>query len=278
MHALAPAKINLYLHVTGRRDDGYHLLDSMVAFADIGDEISLKDNPSDIRLFIDGQYADALRLDDDNLVLKAARLLRESSNITQGADIYLTKNLPISSGIGGGSSDAATTLKLLNRYWNTELDLDKLTKLALPLGADMPICLKQQSSIMRGIGEIITPIEVKETLHAVLVNPNIAVSSAKIYSMGVKTLSGNVEINTENCLNLLPSLHNDLQDNAIEIAPVIKTVLEILNQSDNLFYARMSGSGATCFAVYKDEESAQHACKKIAQSYPQWWVRKTLLR
>lgn len=283
MKRLARAKINLTLSVTGRRADGYHLLDSVVVFADFGDRLSAEKS-SEISLEITGPFAKALPAGPDNLVLKAAHLLRAESGSNEGAALHLEKNLPVASGIGGGSADAAAALDLLNEFWGLGLPQDKLQALGLKLGADVPVCLLSQTALMQGIGERITVLPQKADFALALVNPGRAVSTAAIFAaLGREPGSGAISTPPSDILNadlrvVTAAGGNDLQSAAIAQAPEIQTVLDGLNAFDDCQFARMSGSGATCFGLFGGLDQADAAAAKIAADYPHWWTKAVSIR
>lgn len=278
---IAHAKINLALHVTGQRDDGYHLLDSLVVFSNFGDKISISEasNPSSlVRLAIEGPFSGGLESGANNLVSRAALSLGYEITKQSGkpipVNIRLTKNLPIASGIGGGSADAAATLLALNEFWNSETDLMPIAK---NLGADIPMCLHSKSLRAQGIGDEITLLEAKKPLNIILVNPNIEVSTPAIF----RHLAGKQNSSMfDEMITALPqiskigNLRNDLQKPAIEIEPVVEQVLSVIEQTHPNF-ARMSGSGATCFGLYDTLQEAQKAAKDIEKQNPNWWCVAT---
>jgi len=274
----ASAKINLALKVTGRRGDGYHLLDTLVVFAGLGDVVDVE-ACDDITLTISGPHAGALENDADNLVLKAAHMLKQAA-LTKGinvpgAAITLTKNLPIASGIGGGSADAAATLHGLYQFWPLEnIDFD-LSQIALNLGADVPMCLQSTSLRATGIGEIIEPVNLP-MLYLVLVNPGVEVSTAAVFSNLSLSHQGPMPPLPENpplseLIHWLKSTANDLQAPAITAAPVIQDILDKLTGCDDCLLARMSGSGATCFGLFSSLESAEKAALDLERQNPSWW-------
>jgi 4-diphosphocytidyl-2-C-methyl-D-erythritol kinase len=274
----AAAKINLSLKVTGRRDDGYHLLDTLVIFTRLGDVIDVQ-VADEITLTIAGPYAGSLKTDADNLVLKAAHLLKQSALSrgikVPGAALTLTKNLPIASGIGGGSSDAAATLHGLYKLWSLERAHIDLSSIALKLGADVPMCLHATSLRATGIGEKIASVKMP-ALYLVLVNPGVEVSTAAVFSN--LTLSQQVSMPPlPDNLSLIELVHwlentsNDLQTPAIAAAPVIQDVLDKLAGCDDCFLARMSGSGATCFGLFSSMVTAEKAALQLGQQNPSWW-------
>jgi 4-diphosphocytidyl-2-C-methyl-D-erythritol kinase len=274
----APAKINLALHVTGRRGDGYHLLDSLVAFAQTADLISVC-RAGELSLDIEGPFAAALPA-EGNLVLKAGRLLAGLADrhglATSGAAITLTKNLPVASGIGGGSADAAATLVALRRLWRLPLDID-LAPLAAQLGADVPMCLVSRPLRAQGIGEKLTSVALAGDMRVLLVNPMVETPTAAVF----RALAGRFGP----ALSPLPQggvgtdwlsrQRNDLEAPAIELFPVIGEALSLLRQCGGVSLARMSGSGATCFGVFADAQALEAATSRIAAQRPQWWLAAT---
>ena len=273
----APAKINLYLHVVGRRRDGYHLLDSLVAFADIGDRVEVR-AASDLALAVDGPFAAALAAERNNLVLRAARLLREAGDVAGGSHIRLHKALPVASGIGGGSADAAATLQTLLELWRLTLDPARLQVLALELGADVPVCLHGRPAVITGIGEHIAAVAPLPRLWLVLVNPGFALATADVF----RSLAGRVSAppppwppitSTAALLAALSARRNDLEAPALACAPALAEVLAALRQAPEARLVRMSGSGATCFAVFDDQPAAARAAAALGAAHPRWWVR-----
>jgi 4-diphosphocytidyl-2-C-methyl-D-erythritol kinase len=267
---LAQAKINLCLHVTGLRSDGYHLLDSIVVFANIGDVITVK--PSDaFTLEIDGFFADDLGSNDDNLVMQAARLFSDNC---KGAAITLTKNLPVASGIGGGSADAAATIRAMARMTGAAVPDDT----GLSLGADVPVCLQSKSCQMQGIGEQIKLLSEFPNYAAVLVCPKVTVATSVIFkaledktNSPIDTIENGQEMDV-----FLSKQRNDLEEPAIQFAPEIAECLNSLRQVGG-FLVRMSGSGATCFGLFETHEQAKKAAVNIASDNPDWWVQVCIL-
>ncbi|WP_380054831.1 4-(cytidine 5'-diphospho)-2-C-methyl-D-erythritol kinase [Falsihalocynthiibacter sp. SS001] len=263
----APAKINLALHLTGQREDGYHLLDSLVVFADVGDELAVATSDQ-LSLAIDGPERAGLTSDADNLVLKAARYL----NNARGAALTLTKNLPVASGIGGGSADAAAALRLLSRHWGVPLPAD-----VLALGADVPVCLSSKPARMRGIGEVIEAVPHLPDMALLLVNPREPVSTPAIFKAIKNKNNSPMDAVPKGagfdkfCV-WLSLQRNDMQSAAITEAPVIELVLKAIENSGATL-ARMSGSGATCFGLFQDITAAQEAANKLRAEYPEWWVK-----
>ncbi len=265
----APAKINLTLHVTGRRADGYHLLDSLVAFAGVGDRITAEASDG-LKLHVSGPMAAGLAAPDQNLCLRAAGLFGAG----RGASILLEKNLPVASGIGGGSSDAAATLRALSRLWGLPLPS---AEDVLSLGADVPVCLHPQPVRMTGIGEALTPVSLPEAW-LVLANPGQPVPTAEVF----RGLMRSDNAAMPDPLPPLPDaaalaafLHqtrNDLETPACGIAPVIGVVLAALGTQPGCLIARMSGSGATCFGLFAAAAEAAVAVETLRQEQPGWWI------
>ena len=266
----APAKVNLFLHVTGRRADGYHLLDSLAVFPAVGD--SLAYTPAEtLTLTLDGPFAGPLQAESDNLVLRAARLLAARAGIVPRGALRLTKNLPVASGIGGGSADAAAALRLLASAWRVPpADLG----LALELGADVPVCLAGRPCRMQGIGESLLPAPGLPPCGLVLVNPGIAVPTPAVFRARTGGFTAAAALprawsDAAAMAEGLRPLANDLEAPAIGIAPEIGTVLAALRTLPGSLLARMSGSGATCFALFADPAAAARAAAVLAR--PDWW-------
>ena len=278
----APAKINLYLHVTGKRDDGYHLLDSLVAFAGVHDIITIE-AANKLTLINQGPFGEGLPTTADNLVIRAAEQLRNLTGIMDGAQITLTKNLPIASGIGGGSADAAAAIKGLVRHWGIHPGHHDLSGLALGLGADVPICLYGQAAFIGGIGERIEPVYGLPEAPMVLVNPGVGVSTPSIFKARKASFSSAHWINDtpssfDELIELLTDNRgNDLMEPAIQTEPIIGDVLKQIELTRGCQLARMSGSGATCFGFYNTQVEADMAASEIKNTHPEWWVVATRL-
>lgn len=277
----APAKVNLYLHVTGRRDDGYHLLDSLVVFADTGDRVTARPAET-LSLTYSGAFAAALPAPADNLVMQAARRLAAVFAITDGAALTLEKRLPVASGIGGGSADAAAALRALCRLWGLDPADHRVRELALALGADVPVCLLRRAAIMRGIGESLTLIDDAPKAGLVLVNPGVGVATPAVFKARSGPFSAPVDwsgavAGIESLTAALAPTGNDLEAPAIGIAPVIGEVLAAMRQTAGIRLARMSGSGATCFALTADRADADAARNVLATAHPDWWVCATAI-
>ena len=281
----AAAKINLYLHVTGVREDGYHTLDSLIAFAGVHDTITLTP-ASDIRLTVAGPFAGGLDAGGDNLVSKAVVLLQHAANIDGGAAMVLEKNLPVASGIGGGSADAAAALAGLARLWGLDSTALNIQELGLSLGADVPVCVFGRTAFIDGIGELISPAATLPPAWLVLVNPGTQVSTPAVFQAYHERGAGEggdiIRFNqppasAQALAEYLHTRRNDLDDAAIGLQPVICDVLESLQRADQVLLARMSGSGATCFGLFADADGASRAAVKISQRQPAWWVQATTL-
>jgi len=271
---LAPAKVNLALHVTGRRADGYHLLDSLVVFTDFGDVVHLSEADGPL-LKIVGPYGAGLTAGDDNLICRAAGALAAKVGRTlDGLTFALDKQLPVEAGIGGGSSDAAAALHLLNDYWKRPLDDAALVALGLTLGADVPVCLAARPMRMSGIGEQLSPIPSIEAGGIVLVNPGVGVPTGPVF----KALDGRFgdgfdAVPNPITIDWLAAQRNDLERPAMGLAIDIADMLTTLNQIPTCRLARMSGSGATVFGLFDDADTAKHAASALAVAHPDWWVR-----
>lgn len=277
----APAKVNLYLHVVGKRDDGYHLLDSLVAFAGCGDTLTVS-QADDLSFAIDGPFAAALAGEGDNLVLRAARALGTALGRTPQASIRLTKNLPVASGIGGGSADAAAALLALLELWDARLSSDVLRALALKLGADVPVCCAGQNSFMGGIGDEIATAPRLPPVGLVLVNPGTKLATVEVFKARRGSFSAPARFtrtprDAADLADLLRTRTNDLAEPAARLCPAIPAVLEALSASPGCRLSRLSGSGATCFGVYDDAEAAAHAAAALAKLRPEWWITPTCL-
>ncbi len=271
----APAKINLYLHVTGKRDDGYHLLDSLVVFAGIGDSVAVA--PAErLTLTIDGPMAAGLPTDQTNIVWKAAQALAARVGGAPGAAITLTKRLPVASGIGGGSADAAATLRALERLWRVELAAADRHALALSLGADVPVCLAGHPARMSGIGERLESVPALPPLWLTLVNPRVPLSTPAVFKARQSCFSDPAPLETTprdapHLAALLAARRNDLTAAAISLAPEVATALAALAARPDCLLARMSGSGATCLGLFASEDAARAAARALAATHPGWW-------
>ena len=278
----APAKINLFLHVTGRRPDGYHELESLVAFAVVHDRIEVRGG-NGLTLEIDGPFAGALDAGGDNLALDAARALAAEAGIPPDARIRLHKALPVAAGIGGGSADAAATLRALCTLWRLSVPADRLQALALDLGADVPVCLFARTGIVRGIGERIAPASALPEVPMVLVNPMVPLPTAEAFAAREGPFSAPVSFDAAPAdvtalAAVLSGTRNDLAPAARRICPEIDAALDAIRATPSCLMARLSGSGPTCFGLFPSKEAASEAAGRIAAGRPGWWVRATYLR
>lgn len=273
----APAKINLTLQVTGKREDGYHLLHSLVYFSDFGDNVTIASHQG-FKFTIDSDFADA-PTDNSNLVIRTAQKLSTYYKLPLDCHIHLNKVIPMGAGLGGGSTDASATAKALLKFWNITPDKDELSALLLTLGADVPVCYYAQSCFFEGIGDIITLIENAPNLHAVLVYPNEHSSTPEIFKNFDQSFSSTQKLSQNNdLLEFIKKGSNDLTAAAIKTTPSIEQVLKQITLTEGSALSRMSGSGSCCFGLYQTEKSAQAAAKKIQKERPKWWIRPVLLK
>lgn len=257
----APAKINLSLRVGRAREDGYHPLDSLVTFADWGDTITVRDEIA-LMMSMSGEASEDLIEEESNLVLRAARALQDHAGIDTGAMIHLHKEIPVAAGLGGGSADAAATLRALNQLWALDLELDELAQIGLSIGADVPACVYSRPLRMRGIGEWIELIDNFPAFNAVLINPGVKVSTGKVFAAFDETQPAELKEargRGPNVLDWLSREPNSLERPAMRVQPKIKKALQWLDRQDGVDLARMSGSGASCFAIFEDDADAEKA-------------------
>jgi len=279
---LAPSKINLSLHAGTKRSDGFHELESLVAFAAHADRLRLEPGDS-ISLLVKGPFARGLMAGDDNLVVRAARALAKHAKCEHGARIILDKRIPLASGVGGGSADAAAVLRGLVRLWDLKVEHVELMALAASLGSDVPMCVASVPAWVEGRGERILPLDAFPLLSLVLVNPMVEVSTGEVFRrLGHRTGVGLEErpfafVDARSLLTYLHGVSNDLELPAIEVAPVIGVVLGALRQAPGVRLARMSGSGATCFAIVDDAAAARACASALRAGHPDWWVVETSL-
>jgi len=268
----APAKVNLTLHVTGQRADGYHLLDSLVAFADVGDVVTAVDGAG-LTLDVTGSEAGDVPSGESNSILQAARFL--------GVDdvaFSLEKHLPTAAGIGGGTADAAAALQAVAQLRKVDVPTD-----VLPLGADVPVCLRGRAMRMSGIGEELKDVDGLPDIWAVLVNPRVGVSTPEVFkrlqSKDNRPMPDEIPAfeTVRDLAGWLAEQRNDLEAAAIEVQPKVAEVLSALRQVEGQLLTRMSGSGATCFAIFGDEKSAKGGVQEISTQHSDWWVRNTRL-
>jgi 4-diphosphocytidyl-2-C-methyl-D-erythritol kinase len=273
----ASAKINLFLHIGDKRADGFHPLQSLAVFTQLGDVLTLEAAP-DLSLTVEGPFAKGLDGEGDNLALRAARALG-----TQGAKLGLTKNLPVASGIGGGSADAAAALRGLRRLWDLKTDDAALQGIAAALGSDIPVCLDSAPAFMEGRGEILRACEAMPRVPMLLVNPGVAVPTKDVFA-GLTTRSG-VEMvlprghfgDTADLLRFLDTTRNDLEIPARALQPVIGEVLGRIAALPGALLTRMSGSGATCFGIFADDDCCRRAAEILKSAMPGWWSAPTFV-
>ncbi len=282
LELLAPAKINLFLHVGLPGADGFHPICSLMVFADIGDRLSLA--PSDrFEMELAGPFGGGLSGGEDNLVLRAARAL--SGHLGGGVPpmrLRLDKQLPVAAGLGGGSSDAGAALRLLRQAWAPDLPDRDLETVAASLGSDGAACLWARTVLAEGRGEVLSPAPRLPVLHAVLVNPGCAVSTPQVYRQfdaldeGPRALQPDLPMvfsELDDLVEALGGLRNDLEAPAIALAPEVGEVLKALKAQPETRFVRMSGSGATCFALCETAGAAQAVAKRLLRAHPTWWVR-----
>ena len=272
--AFAPAKVNLYLQVTGRRADGYHLLDSLVVFADIGDRLTAA-LAGELSLSLGGPEAALVPYGEDNLVLRAARALAAAAGIEPRAALQLEKNLPVAAGIGGGSSDAPAALRALAALWRVDIGEDRLRALGLTLGADIPACLAGGALRVGGVGERLQSLPPPPDCGILLANPRIPLPTADVFRARAGRFSEDRPLDPPESaaalVRLVAERGNDLTAAAIGLVPEIGAVLDRLRRLDRVLAASMSGSGATCFALFADRATADAARARLAAAMPRWW-------
>lgn len=277
----APAKLNLTLHITGRRADGYHTLESLVVFTTLADTLRVEADDR-LSLAVEGPFAGASGVVEENLVLRAARLLRREGGIRDGAALRLEKYIPAGAGLGGGSADAAAALQALAVLWNLRIAPGDMAALAVQLGADVPMFLAPRPCIARGIGELLEPLapNALPPLHAVLVYPHRPLPTAEVYASFARTQQRLPTAHPPACVwnaelfyILLRDARNDLQASAMTLAPEIGTVLAALTeQAPPPRLVRMTGSGACCFALHDTAALAEQHAMALRAHYPQWWI------
>lgn len=291
----APAKINLFLHVVGRLESGHHVLDSLVAFTDVGDALAADppeaSDPEGLTLGVDGPFGAALSHEagDDNLVLKAARLLRKEAGVSRGARLRLLKRLPLSSGIGGGSADAAATLRALSRLWGVDLPRHRFDEIALALGADVPSCFASRPARMAGVGERLTPMQLPD-VGVLLANPGTPLPTARVFEAFARRRERD-STPYRRALPMIPAFadagsfvdwldqatDNDLTESAAELEPAVAETLIALSEVPEALCVRMSGSGATCFALFADIAAASRGARWLSERRQRWWIAATTL-
>lgn len=284
LNILAPAKINLYLHITGRRNDGYHILDSLVAFADIGDQVCLEPS-AEFRFDIRGPFAGSFGAaekdaspDSSNLAVQAAWALARSVRRNPDVRVTLTKALPLGAGLGGGSSDAAAVLWGLSQWWGLPQNPPWLADLMLSLGADVPACMLCRPVRVQGVGEILMPAPAFPEIPLLLVHPGRPCATPKVFARYDRPFAAPPSMpecfgNTGSLIAFLKTADNDLTEAALSLVPETGLVLEALRACPGVLLARMSGSGSACFALFENEMDRMDAAEAITRAYPGWWVR-----
>jgi 4-diphosphocytidyl-2-C-methyl-D-erythritol kinase len=271
MEERAYAKLNLALHVRAREADGYHRIETLFAFAEAGDWLRVAEHSS-LMLHLEGPFAAALTADEDNMVLRAAAALRTRYRIDRGAALTLEKILPVGAGLGGGSADAAAALRLLSRFWAIPVEQNELFDLARMLGADVPACLVSRPARGEGRGDLLSAVEdwVFAGAPVLMANPGRALATADVFRAWQERDRGPLADPLEG--------RNDLEEPARQLCPEIGDVVEALRDTAGTRLVRMSGSGATCFALYESDQARDAAHSRISQSHPHWWLLASRLR
>jgi 4-diphosphocytidyl-2-C-methyl-D-erythritol kinase len=277
------AKLNLYLHVLGRREDGYHVLDSLVAFADVHDTLHF-DKDDHYSLDIDGPFGEPLRhaAADDNLITRAIHLLAEATGNQPHMDVRLIKNLPVASGIGGGSADAAAALRGAARMWGVAVDDPRVLAVAAKVGADVPVCVTGGTAYFAGIGDLISPAPALPACHIVLANPGRPLSTPQVFKAFHGPFSAAARLShapagVQELAAMLKARGNDLTHAATSQIPQIADVLAALRAEHGCLFAGMLGSGATCWGLFGEDSAAEDAADSIAKEKPDWWVVQSRL-
>lgn len=281
----ARAKINVSLHIAARREDGYHTLDSLITFLDIHDVIEARlQAEGALTLTITGAFGTALS-ETDNLMLRAAKALRNYADVRYGAALQLDKRLPVGAGIGGGSADAAATLRVLNRLWRLGYSDEALRRIAEPLGADVPACIGTYPVRMQGIGERLSPVRFPAGIPVLLVHPGEPLWTADVYkTLKLDNFSGTLPdfpaagAVMEEWIGWLQKVGNDLEPPAKQLCPAVGKVLEELRVLEGCRFARMSGSGSACFAFFANKVALHKAEQQLQARFPAWWVQSTATR
>lgn len=277
----ARAKVNLYLHVLGKRPDAYHDLDSLVVFAELCDEIEAVRAPN-LSLRVRGRFAGRVPQSADNLVLRAAEKLRAAARVDAGAEITLTKRLPVAAGLGGGSADAAATLRALCALWEIDADKVSLEKISAGLGADVSVCLATRASLIRGRGEELLPVPPLPPFYLLLVNSGVGLSTPDVFAhydgagSGEAAWAGKFS-DAQALAQALSECRNDLEPAARDLVPAIGRTLRLIGGTPGCLLSRMSGSGATCFGLFDNSVDAEAAADIVRRVEPNWWVEATVM-
>ena len=272
----AAAKVNLFLHVLGRRTDGYHDLDSLVVFADVGDEVDLTPHQDRV-ITVEGRFAQDVPRDETNLALDAVQQLGEALGRHDGVHVRIVKNLPVAAGLGGGSADAAAVLRGLARLWETGPSLAFPT-VARALGADVPVCLRSGAARITGVGEIVEPMETVEPLALVLVNCGTALATPDVFAACNVYGAAATDPPGDDFRAWVQAGRNDLEGPAMALVGGVAQSLDLLRTQTGCQVARLSGSGATCFGLFDDTSAARSAAAAIGEAHPDWWVVATEAR
>ena len=280
----ARAKVNLTLHIKGKRADGYHELESLVVFADVCDELAFSPASED-SLSLEGPFAGLV--DGENLVLKAKRAVASWLGLTISGDFRLKKNIPVAAGLGGGSSDAAAAIRALLKVYDRDENTQTFIRQSAAIGADVPVCLQNSAAWMCGLGERVTPLPGLTPLPALLVNPRIKLSTAAVFkTLNAKPLQPEEAgpppsfpgwRNPRAAALWVSEGRNDLEAPAIALEPAVKKVHDALRRLDGCMLSRLSGSGPTCFGIFLSRDAAAEAASEMRRSYPNWWAQATTL-
>ena len=276
------AKINLFLHIMGKRKDGYHELDSLVAFTnDVYDIINVELSDQ-YQLVINGPFANQLAT-NENIITRTVNLLSQKYHKPPLAKISLTKNLPSASGIGGGSSNAATVIKLLCELWNLSIPNAELISICKVIGADVPMFTVNQALYFNGIGEILTPVKEFPSIYAILINPGIFISTPEIFKMGLEEyyksqIYHQYSFDNQTLISFLKQTQNDLYFNSLQLAPSLSNIVNTLAGFEGCELSRMSGSGSTCFGLFTNIQQAETALKSLQVMFPNYWIKLTTLK
>jgi 4-diphosphocytidyl-2-C-methyl-D-erythritol kinase len=278
---LSNAKLNLYLHVTGKMHVGYHSIESLLVPIGIYDNVNIAFSGSSNTLMnISGEFSHLVD-SSDNLVLKAINAIYSHANMApHGLNILLQKNIPVGGGLGGGSSNAATALKIMNRLLGLNYTNEKLKKIGAKLGADIPFFIENRASLITGIGDIETLVDIP-SLYLLLIYPNMELSTADVFQYAPFEFSHKLPIinsyeNHQQFISFLNICKNELEPNAIKILPQINDILTALSKQTGCLLSRMTGSGSTCFGIFKNESELNNALVKISREYPKWWVQEVV--
>lgn len=280
---MAHAKVNLYLHITGRRDNGYHELDTLFAFTEFGDRLTVFP-AEEFSLSHEGALGHLLPEPEQNIIWRAAHLLAKEAGIHPGARIVLEKYIPTAAGLGGGSADAAAALRGLSKLWNLQLSDPKMYDIALQLGADVPACLESEAALADGIGDRLHPVQIP-SCGVLLLNPMVSLETHEVFGARREAGGALCEQNQpmepmHNFIDLIDILRvrgNDLEGTAVSLRPVIDAVLKVLRSLSSVALVRMSGSGATCFALFETSQQAETAAVEVSSEHPDWWAQASTL-